>query len=313
MYTPSLLYSLLPVTVQRRIPRLRSLRRKASTYATPTHSRTASNASDASDASLTPPPSYHVSERSSVCDADDDECLQLPQNQPMSLDSVTEAQGERTSSGVRWKYAHQGHTLLSLSTQEADAPSHHPQFSRKLYIDSIEYLLHGLPTEMTAQEEASLRCALPSSLLTAPSTEDQLAVQRTRDIERFDQPAPAPDPSVLHRAVAQVTLYAILLVYMILPYVQLLLQRMYQYDRKHKVSDRLLAQGALTADMLGKQTLLLANNLCAMNDGKVGEAVRGAGVWWVQGVSGGVYDGLGEGMQVLGLRPAMNGQAVFQP
>ena len=109
------------------------------------------------------------------------------------------------------------------------------------------------------------------------------------------------------------TFYALLLLYSILPYVQLLLQHAYQYDRKHKISRRLFAKSALTVDLLGRQTLLLAATLCAMNDGKIGEAVKDVGTWWVQGVSGGVYDGVGEGMHVLGLRPTTGAQPVVRP
>ena len=58
----------------------------------------------------------------------------------------------------------------------------------------------------------------------------------------------------------------------------------------------------LIADAMGKRTLTLAAGVCAMNDGKVGDCMREAGVYLVQGVSGGVYDGLGDGMRALGLR-----------
>lgn len=301
--TPSLLYAILPPIVQRRIPKLRSLRQTAGTYGRPTaHAR---STSDASDASMSPPPSYRTSARTSICESDDDEPAvfrSLPPSRPSSSGSATPAYREETESGVRWKYAMQGHALLSLSTQEASSHTQNPRFSRKLYIDSVEYLLNGLPSDMTAHEELSLRTALPDSLLLLPSSssDNQLAVP---SVEHNAEPTPAaPEPSVLHHAVASITLYAFLLISFVLPYVQLFLQEAYRYDRKHKISDRLFAQGVMAADTVGKQTLVLANNVCAMNDGRVGEAVKEVGMWWVQGVSGGVYEGVGEGMQVLGLR-----------
>jgi len=46
----------------------------------------------------------------------------------------------------------------------------------------------------------------------------------------------------------------------------------------------------------------MAAQVCSMNDGKVGEQLKDVSIYLVQGLSGGVYDGIGEGMQVLGLR-----------
>lgn len=305
--TPSLLYYLLPSVVQCRIPKLRSLRQIATLYGrSATHTRTLS---DASDGSVTPPPSYRTSARSSICESDDEYSV-ISQSERLgtstSSRSATPTCHDETERGVRWKYARQGHTLLSLSTQEAGSLSQNPQFSRKLYIDSLQYLLNGLPSELTAQEELSLRASLPAALVSGPSCEDQLIVRSAGKLGHVDKPKPALEPSILHQAVANITLYALLIFSFLLPYVKLLLQQAYHYDRRHKISDRLFAQGVMTADVMGKQTLLLAHNICAMNGGKVGEAVRDMGMWWIQGISGGVYDGLGEGMHVLELKTSVS-------
>lgn len=59
-----------------------------------------------------------------------------------------------------------------------------------------------------------------------------------------------------------------------------------------------------TADNLGQKTLAATQAVCSWNDGKVGEVLEEIGTWWIQGISGGLYEGVGEGMEVLGLRPA---------
>jgi len=303
--TPSLLYTILPSILQCRIPKLRSLRQTASSYSRPTLSR---SPSDVSHDSKTPPPSYHTSARASICESDDEDepavCYSV--SQTTTSGNTTPAPVEEMESGVRWKYAMQGQMLLSLSTQEARSQSQHSRFSRKLYIDSLEYLLEGLPSGLTTEEAISLRAALPASLATIPSAETHIVVHSEPGCEQRTKPLSAAEPSMLHRAAADVTLYTFLAVSLLLPYLQAFMQQAYRYDRKHKISDRLFAQGVLTADMLTKRTLLLANNICTMQEGKVGEALKGAGMWWIQGVSGGVHEGVGEGMQALGLMGAAN-------
>ena len=306
--TPSLFYSVLPLSVQRRIPKLGSLRRRAGDYARPTRAEPDSSTSDCSDDSATLVPSYRSSGPASGCESDDEGQLSSPLKQSTGRGGATAAHVDQKGGGVKWKYASQGATLLSLATQEADSPSHHSLLSRRMYIDSVGYLLQGLPVDLTKQEEASLWYSLPPSLATMPFADNQPVDRMGHDQDCPDPSAMVSDPSVLHRAVACLTLYVLLLVYSILPYIQLLLQHAYQYDRKHKISHRLFAKGASTVDLLGKQTLLLAVTVCAMNGGKVGEAMKDVGTWWVQGVSGGVYDGVGEGMHVLGLRPTTRRQ-----
>ncbi|KAI7562164.1 hypothetical protein KC317_g8592, partial [Hortaea werneckii] len=178
-------------------------------------------------------------------------------------------------------------------------------FSRKLYIDSVQYLLSGLPSDLSIEEDLGLRAAIPTHLKESSDTaETSVVVQAAAEDNALRLDRSSTRHSTLHQAVASITVHIFLAVAFMLPYIQLLLQQAYRYDREHKISDRVLAQGALTADMIAKQLLLLANNVYEMHDGKVGMAVRDVGLWWVHGVSGGVYEGVGEGMQALGIRPA---------
>lgn len=39
-----------------------------------------------------------------------------------------------------------------------------------------------------------------------------------------------------------------------------------------------------------------------MGDGKVGQLVLGVTSWFVEGITGGLHDGVGEGMALLGVR-----------
>ena len=45
----------------------------------------------------------------------------------------------------------------------------------------------------------------------------------------------------------------------------------------------------------------ITNSICQMNDGKVGQSINEFAVWWVQGVTGGIHQGGGEGLVLLGV------------
>ncbi|KAF2718270.1 hypothetical protein K431DRAFT_212839, partial [Polychaeton citri CBS 116435] len=206
--------------------------------------------------------------------------------------------------GVQWKFANQGYSLLSLAAQEANSLTSSAAFGRRLYIDALSYLLRGLPIELTREETSTLRAALPESLTPMVASRDnQLVLHNGGSNESSEKPV-APqqptEPSYLHRFTAQVIVYTFLALNFLIPYVQLLVRFLYAYDRKHHISDRLVQQGLIAADSVGKQTFTLARTVGAMNDGVVAERMREAGVWWVRGVAGGVYEGFGEGLEVLG-------------
>lgn len=41
-----------------------------------------------------------------------------------------------------------------------------------------------------------------------------------------------------------------------------------------------------------------------MGDGKVGQAITETAAWFVEGVTGGIHEGVGEGMIIMGVRKA---------
>lgn len=301
----SLLYTSMPEILRKRMPAFRSLRKTASSYSRPaTHQR---SASDTSETSHSLPPPYPGSNRTSISASDDDllDFYSPACSRPQSSDSANPHTRAAVHDGVDWKYAGQGQALLELSTREAHSALPDAAFSRKLYIDSVQYLLNGLPSDLSVEEDIGLRAAIPAQLReSSDSAETSVVVQTAAEDDALYLDQSSTRHSTLHQAVASITVHIFLAVAFILPYIQLLLQQAYRYDREHKISDRVLAQGALTADVIAKQLLLLANSVYEMHDGKVGMVVRDVGLWWVHGVSGGVYEGVGEGMQALGIRPA---------
>ncbi|KAK1818488.1 hypothetical protein LTR12_007047 [Friedmanniomyces endolithicus] len=299
----SLLYTVLPTLIQRRIPRIPSLRRTGSKYtkaATPSHLRDDSDSS--SEGSFTPPPSYHTSARTPLSDLEDTDVdpeepfHSFPPSRPSTSGSSTPQHLNQSDSGVQWKYAKQGFSLLALAAQEESLLEQDAGFSRKLYLDSLGYLSRGLPVDLSAAELAGLRMALPGSLM-RPTSGAEVA---TRSAEGHGmRRAEGREVSMLHEVVANITLQIFLLLSFVLPYLQLLLRQAYQYDRRCRISDKVVAQSYRLVDHLGRHAMLLAAHVGAMNDGQIGVVVRDVGFWWLQGVSWGLYDGVGEGMQTL--------------
>lgn len=91
----------------------------------------------------------------------------------------------------------------------------------------------------------------------------------------------------------------------ILPYIKYLLNSAYQYDRTHKISEKVLSGSISTVDMLGKRGVLLSEAVLGMGDGKMAQVLAHIASWLVEGVAGGIQDGLGEGMVIIGaVKPA---------
>lgn len=303
-----LLYALLPSLIQRRMPKLRFLRRTISHYETTScHTRTYSEPTTVVG-NITPPPSYQ-SELEDLDSGTDTTIIydSMPPtpprrrriSRPMSSSSGSATPTEESRSGVNWRFADPGFSHLSLAAQEAAALSPSSTFVRRQYIDGVACMLRGLPSDLTAEEELSIREALPPSITaTTQSRNLEQALIRAGFGERRPGQVPMHQRSALHQCVALLTLYVFLAVAALLPYLQLFLRSAWRYDREHRISDRVLAKSMEVADVMGKKTLNLAQNFCALHDGKVGDVVKETGIYLVQGFSGGVYDGLGEAIRL---------------
>lgn len=64
----------------------------------------------------------------------------------------------------------------------------------------------------------------------------------------------------------------------------------------------MLSQGIETVDSIGKQGLELTGAIYGMGDGKVGQMITETAAWVVEGVTGGIHEGIGEGMAIMGAR-----------
>lgn len=107
--------------------------------------------------------------------------------------------------------------------------------------------------------------------------------------------------SYLHRLLASSIVQFFLIVQFLLPYIRILLRQVYHYERSHRIMERLVTATLDAADSLGKGSVSLGSTVLRLNEGKVGTAFTNVAAWWVEGVAGGIYEGVGEGMMILGL------------
>ncbi|KAF2493403.1 hypothetical protein BU16DRAFT_465241 [Lophium mytilinum] len=312
----SLVYGMLPTLVQSRIPRFSSLRRSVNDFrGRPDHARSSSESAWTSG-SETPPPRYssrqeiRVSDRISAftADASESEAETSAYERPVSSSSTPPAFGlSEQQSGVNWKYANQGLNLItqayseySSSTKENDDGL--PPFSRQLYIHGITYVLRGLPADMTPEEVLSIQAAIPPHVLDHfdldPSTQDLISTLSRRP----QTPAEVlqEDPSMIHRITATLILELFIIAQFLLPYVKLFIGHAYQYERENRVFERLFSVGVNMIDEVGRKSIKFTNSVYSMNNGKVGQALNEMTVWWVQGVTGGIHQGVSEGVVILG-------------
>lgn len=186
-----------------------------------------------------------------------------------------------------------GLDLLGSAVIEAQYPDKGNQaFARQLYIHALGYLLQGLPQNLSQAEAKTLQASIPPSLQSDDRTRDASASNRTN--------AGPPPPSLLHRLLASGIVQLFIFFSFIVPYIKICLRSAYKYERSHRVSERVFAAGVDMVDKVGQRSLGIAGTVMQVGNGKVGNLMAGTCAWWIEGISGGIHDGVGEGMAIMG-------------
>ncbi|CAO2655621.1 Nn.00g044240.m01.CDS01 [Neocucurbitaria sp. VM-36] len=307
---PSMLYHVLPTMVSNRIPTLPSLRRSLSGRR---HGK--SHSLTEIPVPATPPPHYTSRPGSGSAtpnlnfgDTESDFSDDASERPSSSLGAAPPLfAAYETKTGISWKYASSGISLLTQAYRESSAPIRETDetstsLARQLYIHGVTYLLRGLPAELSPEETLSLQAAVPQSIanLQADSHNHTLVPVSQRTSISLD--ARPQEPTILHRITATFVFQTFVLIQFLLPYIRLLLSHTYQFERKHQITKRLVNTSVTTVDELGRKSLRLSQTICQMNDGKVGQAINEMTIWWVRSVTGGVQQGLEEGLSAIGAR-----------
>jgi len=209
-----------------------------------------------------------------------------------------------TGSGITWKFASQGLNLLGLAVEESsqisqDSTYGNAAFARQLYLHALAYLLRALPADLTTEESISIRGALPKGIV------EPLRVELSKgQLQSSSVPSKGPgdNPSLLHRTLANTIVQLFILFQFLLPYIKVLLIAAYQYERTNRISERVLNGSIDTIDTLWKRGLSLTSAIYGMGDGKIGQVLTDTVAWIIEGITGGIHDGIGEGMAIIGAK-----------
>ncbi|KAJ5614688.1 hypothetical protein N7528_008342 [Penicillium herquei] len=203
-----------------------------------------------------------------------------------------------TESGLRWNRVIPAFNLLRNAGYEAQQPYADGRLTRSLYVNALMYLLDALPSDLTPEETIMLQNRLPESVKLSISS--SLPSQPHLEGQMPAKVVPS-HRSYLHRLLASVIIQFFLLIRLLMPYLRILLRQLYEYERSHRITQRLVSTTLDAADGLGKKGFDIGTAVCRFNEGRVGVAVGNLLSWWVEGIAGGIYEGVGEGMMHLGL------------
>ena len=338
----SLLYSILPTRIQDRMSRFPSIRGSTTSSAYVRKSRSPAQgnsdcaghassqeslsrpstccSSASNSGSVTPPPAYAAGSALARADGVSDCATSFPfdvsssaiqkawrptHRPSFSTTSLsTISPPTETQTGILWRFASQGQSLLGLSVSESSddsSSSTNPALSRQLYIHALTYLLRGLPASLTPEEQFSVRASLP------PSVSQPVHLVVTQNNQHLHIEAPAiprelpPHPSLLHRLLAAFILWLFGMLQTLLPYLRTFLSSAWEYERQHHVSEKALARGLTVVDGMGRGGLEFWTRVGRIGDGRVGvwggQMIR----WWIEGVAGGVGEGVGQGLGLFGV------------
>jgi hypothetical protein len=194
--------------------------------------------------------------------------------------------------------------LLRNAGYEAQQTHTDSRLVRSLYINALLYLLDALPEDLTSDEAHSLQSRLPEPIKVAisalpASTDEQGPVDGKQS--RFVRARCPRQPSYLHRILSTTIVCCFLIIQFLIPYVKLVVRNLYQYERSHRITERVIAALLKTADSLGKGSANFGSTMMGFGKGRVGAAASSFAAWWIESVASGIYDGVGEGMVMLGV------------
>ncbi|KAK4994795.1 hypothetical protein LTR66_005257 [Elasticomyces elasticus] len=304
--TLSLLSTVWPLRIGMHIPRLPSLRRSFSSYNLQGSKPHSPMSSGDTSRPATPPPDYQSARTSFSGErrSSEEDTLFGWSSRPSACPPVISIPRSVRSDAADEDGSRTGLALLQHSVSESACQTVDASFSRQLYIHSLTYLLRGLPAHLSTEEQLNLHTAIPQSLAqpTWTSEDGQLIISpRSAPLPTAAEQAQEQarqNRTLLQKITASIILRLFLLTAFLWPHIQLLLRGAYAYERDHRVVERLFATSLSTADELGKRTVAAAALVAGLNDGKVGHFAARCG----RSVVEGVYEGVGEGMGVWGIR-----------
>ncbi|KAI1915449.1 hypothetical protein LOZ53_000779 [Ophidiomyces ophidiicola] len=204
-----------------------------------------------------------------------------------------------TKSGVRWNRVVPGFNLLQTASSEvqnvgADAP-----FIRSLYITGVQYLLEGLPKDLTPGEATNIQAKLPDKLKERASVGYPRAAAGGIRGGSHTTESSTP-PSIIHRIVAACTLY---LCFFIQLFIQILVPHFKVLKRSRlakTTAERILTASLFTAAKIQVALVFLGSNIAkTLHSDSVLSLLVNVWLGWCAAVVNGLSEGLTEGLLLL--------------
>ncbi|KAJ5259374.1 hypothetical protein N7478_012355 [Penicillium angulare] len=161
--------------------------------------------------------------------------------------------------------------LLRNAGYEAQQPHADGRLARSLYVNALMYLLDALPADLTTEETTMLGNRLPHSVkssLAISSSAQHVQVEGQKSTK-----APSSPRSYLHRILASVIVYVFVLIRLFLPYIHAFLRWVYEYERSHRITQRIVATTLDAADELGKRSAGIGSTASKLNEGRLGTVI----------------------------------------
>ncbi|WEW54870.1 hypothetical protein PRK78_000296 [Emydomyces testavorans] len=208
-----------------------------------------------------------------------------------------------TKSGVRWNRVVPGFALLRTASGETQHVDADASFVRSLYITGVQYLLDGLPPDLTPTEVMNIQMKLPEKLRDSPVYHpDWPRLQNPRTNCRHapvDGPS-AARPSLVHQIVAAGVIYFCRLVQFLLPHVRAFCLRVRESESARIAVKKIFAASSFLAAKARVGVVFLGS--------KIAESFKTSSIlgvlvemWmgWCAAVLSGISEGVSEGFLIL--------------
>jgi hypothetical protein len=206
-----------------------------------------------------------------------------------------------------------GLSQISMSARESRALADEskcgiPSLARQLYFDGVQYSLRGLPKNLSNEEGVSLWASCPSKLreiaiIEATHRIKQAEPTNSRRNDLKLHVRKQQSPSVVHRILAAIVFRMFMLIQFFVPYIRCCVAELYSCGRRYRISQRGFRLTVKSVDF----TVKAASTVLNMKEGRVRNAAQGVILWWITSIAGGVQEGIGNGLQVLGMEKKRQG------
>ena len=264
----STLVLILPPVIRNRLPLLTSIRRR---YMSCSHNTEHANCD------LWPLSSSLAKGELTTCRDSDATDKSGKSSRAASNDSSgTVTPREPDASGINWNLANAGVRLwLARKQQLEENRNADPALMRSMHIDALKYMHAALPNDLTPAEIDAIIGSLPRDVRDELAYREHVVVPNKLIAQR----------NFLRKAVSDTVCSLIAVLIFVLPFVVASFNKLLRYEREHQISQKMLISGVGTVYAFGERGLDLKNS-------RLGCAILGAAVWMVDGIVGGVKDGL---------------------